>query len=56
MGHEIDVVTRWKLGQHHELQAGYSHFRPGEFVKKVAFPSQANRFLFQYRTKTGTNL
>jgi len=56
LGHEIDVVTGWKLGQHQELQAGYGHFRPGEFVKKGASPSEANWFFLQYRTKTGNNL
>ncbi len=56
MGHELDVVTKWKLGQHQELQVGYGHFWPGEFVKKEASPSEANWFFLQYRTKISTIL
>ena len=47
MGHEFDVVLKTKLKKHWELQAGYGHFWPGEFVKKRASGKEANWFFLQ---------
>ena len=49
MGHELDVVIQWKVSKSQEIQAGYGHFWPGEFVKKLASPQQASWFFIQYQ-------
>ena len=49
MGHEFDAVLVYKLTKHHELQVGYGHFWPGEFVKKRASEKESNWFFVQYK-------
>jgi hypothetical protein len=49
MGHELDIVARWKVSKTQELQEGYGHFWPGEFIKKEATSSEANWFFLQYQ-------
>ncbi len=49
MGHEFDLVAEWKLSPSQEVETGYGHFWPGEFVKREASSSQANWFFLQYR-------
>jgi len=41
--------AEWKVSNAQELQAGYGHFWPGEFVKGEASSSQANWFFLQYQ-------
>ena len=56
MGHEMDIVARWRISRIHEVQAGYGHFWPGEFVKKEAHPSEANWFFVQYQIQLSKNI
>jgi len=36
VGHEIDLLARWKINRHLELYAGYAHFFDGGFVDRTA--------------------
>ena len=49
VGEEFDFVCRFKLPRGNQIQAGYSHFWPNEFVKKVASDKQANWFFVQWQ-------
>lgn len=51
IGSEFDLVGRFHLPKGNQIQAGYGHFWPGEFVKKVASGKQANWFFLQWRHK-----
>ncbi len=51
MGHELDVVAHLKLSKWQEIQIGYGHFWPGEFVKELASSKEANWFFVQYEMK-----
>ena len=56
MGHELDIVAQWHISKIHEIQAGYGHFWPGEFVKKEASSSEANWVFIQYAIHLSKNL
>ncbi len=49
MGHEFDVEASVRPLKNIKLSAGYGHFWPGEFVKKVAGAEEANWFFLQLR-------
>jgi len=49
VGKEFDIVLKFDLPKGHQIQAGYGHFWPDEFVKKVASNRQANWFFLQWQ-------
>jgi len=51
LGEEFDLVCRFNLPKGNQIQAGYGHFWPNEFVKKVASNKQANWFFVQWQYK-----
>ncbi len=51
MGHEFDALANLKIGKYQEIQIGYGHFWPGEFVKKLASTKESNWFFVQYTLK-----
>lgn len=51
IGEEFDLVCRYNLPKGNQIQAGYGHFWPGEFVKNVASDKQANWFFVQWQYK-----
>ena len=51
VGKEFDLVCRFNLPRGNQIQAGYGHFWPDEFVKKVASDKQANWFFVQWQYK-----
>ena len=36
VGQEIDLVAKWKVNKNVEVQAGYGHFFPGDFIRHTA--------------------
>jgi len=51
VGKEFDIVLRFDLPKGHQIQAGYGHFWPDEFAKKLASNKQANWFFLQWQYK-----
>ncbi len=41
-GSELDLVLSWDATTHFQLQAGFSHFFAGEYLKDTGAASDAN--------------
>ncbi len=51
VGEEFDLVCKFDLPKGNQIQVGYGHFWPNEFVKKVASDKQADWFFVQWQFK-----
>jgi len=51
VGKEFDIVCRFNLPKGNQIQAGFGHFWPDEFVKKLASGKQADWFFIQWQYK-----
>ena len=51
VGREFDLVLKVNLPEGNEIQAGYSHFWPDRFAKRLASDKQANWVFIQWRIK-----
>ena len=51
VGSEFDLVLKVNLPEGNEIQAGYSHFWPDRFAKRLASDKQANWVFIQWRIK-----
>ncbi|CAN5566116.1 hypothetical protein BH20VER3_BH20VER3_10850 [soil metagenome] len=47
VGSEIDLVANYRFNRHLDIEAGYSHFFPGTFIKQTGPDSDINFFYFQ---------
>ena len=45
LGHEIDLIVKYKWSDHYRLRAGYSHFFPGDFIRRTG-PSPAADWVY----------
>ena len=51
LGREFDIVACFNLPKGNQIQCGYGHFWPDEFVKKQASSKQADWIFFQWTYK-----
>ncbi|MBA2435044.1 MAG: alginate export family protein [Chthoniobacterales bacterium] len=47
VGSEVDVVANYKFGRHLDLELGYSHFFPGNFIKQTGPDEDIDFFYLQ---------
>lgn len=47
LGHEIDLMAKYKYCEHLDLQAGYAHFFPGSFIRRTGPSPDADWVFFQ---------
>jgi len=47
LGHEIDLLAKWKVNDYCELFCGYAHFFPGSFIRHTGTDHDANWVFFQ---------
>ncbi|MEO8440518.1 MAG: alginate export family protein [Spartobacteria bacterium] len=47
VGTELDFVANYRFNRHFDVEAGYSHFFPGTFIKQTGPDSDINFFYFQ---------
>lgn len=47
VGAEIDLVANYKINRHLDVETGYGHFFPGEFIKQTGPSSPINFFYLQ---------
>jgi len=48
LGHEIDLLAKWRLSKNLEFFMGYAFFQPGSFVENTRGPDNANWGFFQF--------
>jgi len=48
LGHELDLIARYKLSDHLTLMGGYAHFFPGPFVSETGSSEDADWFFLQF--------
>lgn len=47
IGHEIDLLLRWKIDRHTDVLIGYSHFFTGEFIEDTGADGDVSFFYTQ---------
>lgn len=47
LGHEIDLLTKWKVNPNIELFSGFAHFFPENYIDNTGISEEANWFFVQ---------
>lgn len=56
VGRELDIIATVKLPRGHKVMAGFGHFRPDEFAKKLASSRHANWCFMQWEYTFSTGV
>ncbi len=47
VGSEVDLVANYRFNQHFDMEFGYSHFFPGDFIRQTGPDDETDFFYFQ---------
>jgi hypothetical protein len=56
VGRELDIITTWKPSPNNVFMAGYGHFWPDEFARKMATDTEADWVFLQWEYTFGKTL
>ncbi|QCQ21156.1 alginate export family protein [Desulfoglaeba alkanexedens] len=56
VGRELDIITTWEPSPNNVLMAGYGHFWPDEFARKMASDTEADWVFLQWEYTFGKTL